>query len=94
MRRQEREEKTPEITGADATMDEATVGDAWNGANPYDADMTGGPPKSIEDEPDDPEDIAPDHIERFASAAEEEEEQEPELTARPHEQQPVDPSET
>src|SRR5690606_15008189 len=52
-----RGEVTRELTGWDATMDEADVGDAGNGADPWGGDLTGGPPRSIEEPPDEPEDI-------------------------------------
>lgn len=81
-------ERTPEITGHDATMDQAAVGDAGNGADPYGADLTGGFPRDVEDEAE-YGDIVPDLIERAPGAAEEEEE----LTAQPHEAPPFDPAE-
>lgn len=82
-------ERTEEITGHDATMDEAAVGDAGNGADPFGEDFTGGPPRDIEDEPA-YGDIVPDLIERAPGAAAEEGE---ELTARPHELPSLDVSE-
>lgn len=83
------EEETREVTGEDAGMDEAEIGDAGNGADPYGADLTGGFPHPIEDVPDE-HDITPDRIERFPGAPVEPEE---EITAQPDEHVPVDPSE-
>lgn len=81
-------ERTPEITGADAEMDEAAVGDAGNGADPYGADLTGGFPRDVEEEPE-YGDIVPDLIERAPGAMEESEE----ITVRPHEPPPFEPAE-
>ena len=83
-------ERTKAITGHDATMDEAMVGDAGNGADPYGADLTGGFPRDIEDEPE-YGDIVPDTIERAPGAYPEPDEDE--YTARPSEPMPVDYSE-
>jgi hypothetical protein len=84
------DETTRELTGNDADMDEAEIGSAGNGTDPYGADLTGGFPQPIEDEPDE-QDIAPDRIERFPGAAPEDEDG---VTARPtdHEEE-VDPAE-
>ena len=82
-------ERTAEITGHDAGMDQAAVGDAGNGADPFGADFTGGLPRDIEDEPD-YGDIVPDLIERAPGAYAEEEE---EITAQPNEPPPIDLSE-
>lgn len=89
------EETTRELTGHDASMDEAAVGDAGSGASPYGADFTGGLPEDIEAAPDMPSDIVPDSVEDWPEALEarEEEREEPELTARPSERMPIDPSE-
>lgn len=88
------EDNTPELTGDDASMDEAAVGDAGSGASPYGGDLTGGPPAEIEDPPDLPSDIVPDTVERWPESLEarEEEIEEPEPTARPSERMPIDPS--
>lgn len=86
----DRGETTRELTGFDATMDEAEAGDAGNGADPWGADMTGGPPRSIEEEPDRPDDIVPDRYERWPGQPADEDR---ELTAQPVERQLVDPSE-
>jgi hypothetical protein len=83
-------ERTKAITGHDATMDEAMLGDAGNGADPFGADLTGGFPRDIEDEPD-YGDIVPDVIERAPGAYADEDEDE--YTARPREQPPLDLSE-
>ena len=85
-----RGEVTRELTGWDATMDEAEVGDAGNGADPWGADLTGGPPRSIEDPPDQPEDILPDRVQRWPGQPAD---QEVEVTAQPVEREPVDASE-
>jgi len=87
---EERGEVTRELTGWDATMDEAQIGDAGNGADPWDADMTGGPPASLEADPSHPEDILPDREERWPGQPAD---QDVEVTAQPVERQPVDASE-
>lgn len=98
----EANEQTRQITGLDATMDEAEFGDAGNGADPYGADFTGGPPHSMEDDPDKPDDILPDQIERLERAAKaagqvrgsaREDEADEGLTAQPLETPPADPTE-
>lgn len=83
-------ERTRAITGADATMDEAMLGDAGNGADPYGADLAGGFPRDIEEEPE-YQDIVPDTIERVPGAYSEEDEDS--YTARPLEPPPFDPAE-
>lgn len=84
---------TREVVGVDADMDEARVGSAGNGASPYGADFTGGYPEQLEAFPDQPADITPDRIERWPGLpAEAEEEEEREVTARPSEPRPPDPS--
>lgn len=87
------DERTEEITGHNASMDEAEIGTAGNGADFYGGDLTGGGPSPIEDEPDNPEDILPDQIERLGEGESEGEEEEREITAQPHEQAPIDPAE-
>jgi len=84
------EEVTRELTGFDATMDEAEAGDAGNGADPWGADMAGGLPRSIEDEPDRPDDIVPDREERWPGQPADEDR---EVTAQPADRQPIDPAE-
>lgn len=77
---------TDELMGHDATMDEAEVGSAGNGASPFGADFTGGYPEPIEERPDDPADILPDRVEDWPGlGADEVREGERELTARPTE---------
>lgn len=78
-------DRTPEITGHDADMGQAPVGDAGNGADPFGGDLTGGYPRDIEEEPG-YEDIVPDLVERAPGAADEAEE----ITAQPNEPPPVD----
>jgi hypothetical protein len=68
-----------EVTGRDASPDEAMMGSAGNGASPSGADLVGGV-KDIEDSARG-EDIAPDQIKRFAAAGEED----AEITAQPAE---------
>jgi hypothetical protein len=58
----EADERTPEVTGEDASMDQAEIGDAGNGADPFGADLTGGPPEPLEADPADPSDILPDEL--------------------------------
>lgn len=80
---------TDELVGHDAAMDEAAVGDAGSGASPFGGDFTGGYPTPIQDPPDDPSDIAPDRVERWPGQMTEGEEEE--ITARPSEEEPLDP---
>ncbi len=84
-----REERTAGITGQDATIDEAEFGDAGNGADVWAADLRGYKP--IEDEGDG-EDIQPDQVRRFprASGEDEDELEEREITAQPHDLPPPD----
>ena len=83
-----REERTPGITGEDATLDEAEYGDAGNGADVWAADLRGYKP--IEDEGEG-EDIQPDQVRHFAQSAEEEEaEEDREITAQPNDLPPPD----
>ncbi|HCF56849.1 MAG TPA: hypothetical protein DFS52_02495 [Myxococcales bacterium] len=91
---QDPRERTDELTGFDATMDEAEPGSAGNGAAPYGADMTGGLPKPVEDTGES-EDILPDQVQFFPSGVTPEvpPEEEPELSAQPSERMPLDPSE-
>jgi hypothetical protein len=86
----DRGETTRELTGYDATMDEAEIGDAGNGADPWGADMTGGPRRAMEDEPDQPDDIVPDTVSRWPGQPADEDR---ELTAQPAERQQIDVSE-
>lgn len=87
----EQDETTRELTGYDAHMDEAAIGDAGNGADPYGADLSGGGmPTPIEGSPDHPQDIVPDEIERWPGQPADEER---ELTAQPQEPLPIEPSE-
>lgn len=81
-----RHEHTHGITGEDASMNEASIGDAGNGADPFGGDLTEGPPVGLEGEPGHPEDILPDRIERLIVAAKEVEE----VTARSHEYPPIE----
>lgn len=83
-------EVTRELTGWDATMDEADIGDAGNGADPFGADLTGGFPIGLEAEPDQPDDIVPDRVERWPGQPADEDR---EITAQPSEHLPVDFSE-
>lgn len=85
---------TDELIGHDATMDEAEVGSAGNGASPFGADFTGGYPDGIEERPDEPADILPDRIEAWPGLpADEIDAGERELTARPAEDTVPDESE-
>jgi len=83
------DEVTRELTGTDAHMDEAAIGDAGNGADPFGADLAGGPPTPIEDPPDLPHDILPDEVETWPGQPAD---QERELTAQPSEPDPHDRS--
>ncbi len=59
------EQRTPEITGADASYDEADIGSVWNGDESGDVSLDGqesGLPIPMESAPDRPEDIVPDAI--------------------------------
>jgi hypothetical protein len=84
------DEQTGALTGNDATMDEAEVGDAGNGADPYGADLTGGR-SFIEDAPDEPADILPDEVRDLPEERRQRRAQE-EITAQPDEPAPSDPS--
>lgn len=92
MRRRRRtlDERTDEVTGADASMDEAEYGDAGNGADPDGGDLAGRPPQPLEPDPADPEDILPDQIRRFPHTPRLDES---EVTARPHRAAPHRPPE-
>ncbi len=66
------------LTGFDAPISDAAVGDAGNGASPFGADLTGleqtedgTPERSLEPDPDHTEDILPDQIQRGAADQEE-----------------------
>jgi hypothetical protein len=91
---QEPEERTDELTGWDASMDEAEAGDAGNGAAPYGGDMTGGLPREVE-QVGESEDILPDQVRYFPKGVTPEvpEDEERELTAQPDERMPIEPSE-
>lgn len=86
-----RDDRTRELTGADASIDEAEIGDAGNGADPYGADLSGGL-QHIEDEPAG-EDIQPDEVRRFPRGSDEDERKERSITAQPNDPVPEDPSE-
>jgi len=81
---------TRELSGWDATMDEAEVGDAGNGADPWGADFTGGPPRPIEEDPDVPDDIVPDRVQVWPGQPAD---RDVEVTAQPSEPPPIDPAE-
>jgi hypothetical protein len=85
------DDRTEEITGYNASMDEAEIGTAGNGADIHGADLTGGVPIPIQDEPDFPDDILPDQIEHFNEGGERDEEVE--VTAQPSENPPADSAE-
>ncbi|WP_373047428.1 hypothetical protein [Vulgatibacter sp.] len=85
----DRGEVTRELTGRDANMGEADVGDAGNGVDYWGADLTGGLPRPIEDEPDRPDDIVPDRVERWPGQPADEDR---ELTAQPTERDTIDPA--
>lgn len=55
------DDKARPVTGTEATMDEATLGSAGNGAFLFGADFTGGLPQPLEQEPDAP-DLQTDHV--------------------------------
>lgn len=93
----DRSDETKELTGDDASVDEADFGSAGNGADPFEADLQGTTRKSRSVEPEaEGEDINPDRIERYPELAgageglveeeaEDEEEEEREITAQPTE---------
>ena len=83
-------EETRELDGFDADMDEATMGDAGNGAAPYGADTSGGLPKPFEDAAEGG-DISPDQVRHLMRVAGDEDEDR-ELTAKPADRVPVDAS--
>lgn len=87
-------ELTEEVTGQNASMDEAEIGTAGNGADYYGGDLTGGAPLPIEEEPDLPDDILPDQIERLGEKGEPSSEEEGEITAQPNESAPIEPAES
>jgi len=82
-----REERTRPLTGDDASVDEASFGDAGNGADYWSSDLKGMQP--IEDEADG-DDIQPDEIRLFPRR---EAAQDPEVTAQPNDPVPQEPSE-
>lgn len=86
------DEVTRELIGFDTDMDQANPGDAGNGASPFGGDFTDGLPEPIEDPPDVPADILPDRIERWPELGADELVEEDDLTARPTEPPPVDPT--
>lgn len=86
------DESTRELVGHDADMDQANPGNAGDGASPFGGDFTGGLPEPIQDPPDQPGDILPDRIERWPEQEAAELEEEDDLTARPAEPPPVDPT--
>jgi len=65
-------DRTPPITGNDATAKEATIGNAGDGASMWGADRTefvssyeaDEYPEPLEPEPGDPRDVQPDHLEK------------------------------
>ena len=80
-----RPDVAPEVTGTDASMDEAELGSEGNGALLFGADFTEGFPDPLEQEPDAP-DLQPDHV--FVGDRREAETwaaEEAEITARPTE---------
>ncbi len=89
-RRRTLDERTGELTGADASMDEAEYGDAGNGADPDGGDLAGRPPQPLEPDPANAEDILPDQIRHFPHGRRGVEE-EAEVTARPNEAAPAKP---
>lgn len=82
-----REDRTPGVTGHDATFGQAEYGDAGNGADPY-TDLVGGV-TPLEDEGNGA-DIGPDEVRLFPRESDEEEE-EREITAQPNDPVPQDP---
>jgi len=84
-------ERTEEVTGRDATMGQAEIGDAGNGADPYGADVLGGLPE-IEEEAR-PSDILPDQLRPFPATKPPTTRGDREVTARSSERPPIDPSE-
>ncbi|MFL5318322.1 MAG: hypothetical protein ACJ790_01600 [Myxococcaceae bacterium] len=87
-------EETQELTGADAAPDEAEYGSAGNGADPFEADLSGAKPWLEAVEPgSEGQDVAPDRVDRYkelerqagAEEDEEEEDEDREITARPSE---------
>jgi len=86
----EQDERTDELTGTDASVDEAEIGDAGNGVDPWGGDLSG-LPRRFEVDPNDPGDILPDQIRRFARTPRFDEDRE--LTAQPREAAPFEPSE-
>jgi hypothetical protein len=72
--RRREDDRTPELTGLDAEMDEAESGDA--------PDPTGGLPRPLEADPGEPYDITPDKIEQGPAGRRADEDR---LTVRPRE---------
>lgn len=73
--RRREDDRTPELTGFDAEMDEAEGGDA--------PDPTGGLPRPLEADPGEPHDITPDKIEHGPAGRRDVDEER--LTVRPRE---------
>lgn len=90
-RQDPKSETTRPLTGADASFDEAQIGDAGNGGSAQDVEGLAAARETddhgivLEGDPGIPNDISVDQIERHAAAGEEDEERE--VTARPS--QPV-----
>lgn len=87
-------ETTRPLTGADASFDEATMGDAGNGGSAQDVEGLAAarerndPGYVFEGDPAMPNDISVDQIERHAAAADDDDERE--VTARPSESVRID----
>lgn len=84
---QDPSDTTPELTGDDASADEAEVGSAGNGANPFEAtDLQGTTrqSRSIEQEGEG-EDIGPDRVDQYPELNDgrDEDDDDAEVTARP-----------
>ena len=90
-RQDPKSETTRPLTGADASFEEASMGDAGNGGSPQDmeglrvAKESDDPGYVMEGDPAVPLDINVDQIERHLAAGATEEEEEREITARPSE---------
>jgi len=76
----------PELTGADAPPEQAEFGSAGNGADPFEADLSGTSRQSRALEPEaDASDIRPDQVEAGPEAVAAADEEEGEPSARPTE---------
>jgi len=73
------------VTGFDASADEADIGSAGNGVDPFDGDLQGGR-EDMEDEPSG-RDIDTDQIKKMAG---EPDEDDLEISAKPTEKQEID----